>query len=102
VSTVWIVVVVVGALTVGLKAVGPVVLGGRDLPRPVLSVVALLAPALLAALVAVSIFGLGRDLVLDARVVGLVAATAALLVRAPILVVVLAAAVATALTRALA
>lgn len=101
-STVWIVVVVVGALTVGLKAVGPVVLGGRDLPRPVLSVVALLAPALLAALVAVSIFGLGRDLVLDARVVGLVAATAALLVRAPILVVVLAAAVATALTRALA
>jgi len=102
VSTVWIVVIVVGALTIGLKAVGPVLLGGRDLPRPVLSVVALLAPALLAALVAVSIFGLGRDLVLDARVVGLAAAAAALLVRAPILVVVLAAAVATALTRALA
>jgi hypothetical protein len=67
----------------------------------VLSVVVLLAPALLAALVAVSIFGLGQDLVVDARVVGLFAAVAALVVRAPILVVVLTAAVATALTRAI-
>jgi branched-subunit amino acid transport protein len=101
VSTIWIVVIAVGAVTVVLKAVGPVLLGGRDLPAPVLSVVVLLAPALLAALVAVSIFGLGKDLVVDARVVGLLAAVAALLVRAPILVVVLAAAVATALTRAI-
>jgi branched-subunit amino acid transport protein len=101
VSTIWIVVIAVGAVTVVLKAVGPVLLGGRDLPAPVLSVVVLLAPALLAALVAVSIFGLGKDLVVDARVVGLFAAVAALLVRAPILVVVLAAAVATALTRAI-
>jgi branched-subunit amino acid transport protein len=101
VSTIWIVVIAVGAVTVVLKAAGPVLLGGRDLPAPVLSVVVLLAPALLAALVAVSIFGLGQDLVVDARVVGLFAAVAALVVRAPILVVVLAAAVATALTRAI-
>jgi branched-subunit amino acid transport protein len=100
-SEVWIVVVAVGALTIVLKSVGPVLLGGRELPERALSVVDLLAPALLAALVAVSIFGLGKDLVLDARVVGLFAAVAALLLRAPIIVVVLAAAVATALTRAL-
>ncbi len=101
-SEVWIVVVAVGALTIVLKSVGPVLLGGRELPERALSVVDLLAPALLAALVAVSIFGLGKDLVLDARVVGLFAAVAALLLRAPIIVVVLAAAVATALTRAIA
>jgi branched-subunit amino acid transport protein len=101
-SEVWIVVLAVGALTIVLKSVGPVLLGGRDLPERALSVVDLLAPALLAALVAVSIFGLGKDLVLDARVVGLFAAIAALLLRAPIIVVVLAAAVATALTRAIA
>jgi branched-subunit amino acid transport protein len=101
-SEVWIVVVAVGALTIVLKSVGPVLLGGRELPERALSVVDLLAPALLAALVAVSIFGLGKDLVLDARVVGLFAAVAALLLRAPIVVVVVAAALATALTRALA
>jgi branched-subunit amino acid transport protein len=101
-SEIWIVVVAVGALTIVLKSVGPVLLGGRELPERALSVVDLLAPALLAALVAVSIFGLGKDLVLDARVVGLFAAIAALLLRAPIIVVVLAAAVATALTRAIA
>jgi branched-subunit amino acid transport protein len=100
-SEVWIVVIAVGALTIVLKSVGPVLLGGRELPERALSVVDLLAPALLAALVAVSIFGLGKDLVLDARVVGLFAAVAALLLRAPIIVVVLAAAVATALARAI-
>jgi branched chain amino acid efflux pump len=101
-SEVWIVVIAVGALTIVLKSVGPVLLGGRELPARALSVVDLLAPALLAALVAVSIFGLGKDLVLDARVIGLFAAVAALLLRAPIIVVVLAAAVATALARAIA
>jgi branched-subunit amino acid transport protein len=100
-SEVWIVVIAVGALTIVLKSVGPVLLGGRELPERALSVVDLLAPALLAALVAVSIFGLGKDLVLDARVIGLFAAVAALLLRAPIIVVVLAAAVATALARAI-
>ena len=100
-SEVWIVVIAVGALTIVLKSVGPVLLGGRELPERALSVVDLLAPALLAALVAVSIFGLGKDLVLDARVIGLFAAVAALLQRAAIIVVVLAAAVATALARAI-
>lgn len=100
-SEVWLVVLVVGAVTVALKAAGPVLFGGRELPPPVLRVVVLLAPALLAALVATSIFGGNRELVLDERVAGLGAAVLALLLRAPILVVVIAAAVATALARGL-
>ncbi len=32
-SDIWIVIVVVGALTIALKAVGPVLLGGRPLPQ---------------------------------------------------------------------
>ena len=99
-SEVWLVVIAVGAVTVALKAAGPVLLGGRELPPPVLSVVVLLAPALLAALVAVGLFALERELVLDERVAGLAAAVLALVLRAPILVVVIAAAVATALARA--
>ena len=101
-SEVWLVVLVVGAVTVALKAAGPVLLGGRELPPPVLRVVVLLAPALLAALVAVGLVGGDRELLLDERLAGLGAAVLALLVRAPILVVVIAAAVATALARALA
>ena len=97
----WIVVGVVGAATIALKSAGPVFLGGRELPPlALLRIVELLAPALLAALVAVQIFGGDRELVLDARVPGLAAAALALLVRAPIVVVVIAAAAATALARA--
>ena len=89
-----------GAATFVLKAVGPVLLGGRELPDPVIGVVSLLAPALLAALVATQVLGGDRELVLDERLVGLAAAVMALALRAPILVVVVAAAAATALARA--
>lgn len=101
-SEVWLVVLAVGAVTIALKAAGPVLLGGRELPPAVLRVVVLLAPALLAALVAVGLVGGDRELLLDERLAGLGAAVLALLVRAPILVVVIAAAVATALARGLA
>ncbi len=51
-STVAIVIGGVAITTAAVKAVGPVALGGRDLPDWFSSVVVLLAPALLAALVA--------------------------------------------------
>jgi branched-subunit amino acid transport protein len=101
VSDAWLVVALVGAATVALKSVGPVLMGGRELPSLVAGVVALLAPALLAALVAVQVFAGDDELVLDARVVGLAAAVLALVARAPILAVIVAAAAATALARAL-
>lgn len=98
-SDAWLVVLVVGVTTIAFRAAGPVALGGRALPGPVTRVVALLAPTLLAALVVVSTVATGRELVLDARLVGVGAAAVAL--RAPILVVVAVAAVAAAAVRAL-
>jgi uncharacterized membrane protein len=80
---------------------------GYFLPRTVLEnpsvrrVAGLLPVALLAALVAVQTFGDGQSLVIDARLAGLVVAVIALLLRAPFLVVVLAAAVTAAVLRAL-
>jgi branched-subunit amino acid transport protein len=102
VTGVWITVAVVGVLTIVFKAVGPVALGGRSLPPRLLGVVELLAPALLAALVVTQVFAQERELTLDARAVGLGAAIGALVLRAPILVVIVVAAVATALARAIA
>lgn len=70
------------------------------LERPWVARVADLLPvALLAALIAVQVLGDGQRLVLDARLVGLTAAVVALLLRAPFLVVVGAAAVTAALVR---
>jgi branched-subunit amino acid transport protein len=100
-SDVWIVVTVVGAVTIATKAVGPVFMGGRPLPGRLAVVVDLLAPAVLAALVVSQFVGGNREIVLDARLAGLGAAVVALRLRAPILGVVVAAAAATALTRAL-
>jgi branched-subunit amino acid transport protein len=99
VSEVWVAVAVVGLGTVGLKALGPVVLGGRALPERLTGIVELLAPALLSALVAVQAFGAERALVLDARLIGLAAAGIALWRKAPMIVVVLVAAVTTAVAR---
>jgi branched-subunit amino acid transport protein len=95
----WLVVLVVGLATMAIKAAGPVLLGGRELPPRALAVVRLLAPALLAALVVTQTVAADEALVLDARLVGVGVALVALLLRAPLLLVVILAAVATALFR---
>ena len=100
-SAVWVVVLVVGAVTIGLKAAGPLLVGGRDLPERLRGVVELLAPAVLAGLVVTQTVGGDNELVVDERLVGLGAAAAALRLRAPILVVVVVAAAAAAAARAL-
>ncbi|HEV1998453.1 MAG TPA: AzlD domain-containing protein [Candidatus Dormibacteraeota bacterium] len=61
----------------------------------------LLPVALLAALIATQTFSSGRSLTLDARAVGLGVAAVAVVLRAPFLVVVAAAAITTALMRLL-
>ena len=91
-SRVWLAVLVVGAATMAIKAVGPVLLGGRELPPRVSNLVALAAPALLAALVVTQAVGGDRKLVFDARLAGLAAAALAIRLRAPLLVVVVVAA----------
>jgi branched-subunit amino acid transport protein len=100
-TTAWIVVVVVGLATIALKAVGPLVLGGRPLPGRFLTVVALLAPALLAALVVTQTLGEDEGLVVDERLAGVAAGAGALALRLPLLAVVVLAATVTAATRAL-
>jgi branched-subunit amino acid transport protein len=102
VATTWTVVVLVGLATIAIKALGPILLGGRPLPPRVDRVVALLAPALLAALVAINTFATGRQLGVDARILGVGAAAVAIRLKAPVLVVVVVAAVVTATVRALA
>jgi branched-subunit amino acid transport protein len=101
VTEAWIVVGAIGAATVAIKAIGPVFLGGRPLPPRIQGLVRLLAPAVLAALVATGVLASGQELVLDARIIGVGAAMVALLLRAPILVVVVVAAAATAVARLL-
>jgi len=98
---VWIVIAVVGAATVALKAVGPVILGGRELPDGLNSVLFLLAPALLGALVVTQAVGGDRQIVLDDRLVGLSAALFAIALRLPLIAVVVIAAGVTATVRAL-
>ena len=100
-STVWLVVLVVGAATVAFKATGPALLGGRTLPPAIAEVVALLAPVLLAALVVTQAVGGDGELVFDARLAGVAAGAVAIAARAPLPAVVVVAATATALARLL-
>lgn len=99
--TVWIAVAVVGAGTIALKGLGPALLGTRRLPERVAVLVGLLAPTLLAALVVTQTLGNSDGLAVDARLVGVGTAAVAVALRAPLIVVVALAAVATAATRAL-
>jgi uncharacterized membrane protein len=103
VSEVWITVAVLAVATAMIRAAGPVLVGGRDLHPRLFGVVALLAPALLAALVVTETFGRpDGTLEIDERAAGVAAAGAALAVRAPILAVIAIAAAVTALLRAVA
>ena len=100
-SQTWLVVGLVGAGTIAIKAIGPVLLGGRPLPDRLSSVIELLAPALLGALVAVQTFGNGQALAVDERVLGVAVAAIAIWRKAPLLLVVILATVTTAFARAL-
>jgi branched-subunit amino acid transport protein len=101
VRDVWIAIAVMTVVSFAIKAVGPVVLGGRELPRAAERVIVLIPAALLTALVMVQTFAHNRELVVDARAAGLVAAIVAVALRASVLVVLLVAAIVTAGVRAL-
>ena len=78
----WAVIAIVGAVTILFKSAGPVLLGKRELPPRVASVVEVLAPAMLAALVVTQTVG-GDAVWLRAPLLAVmaVAAAAAALVR---------------------
>jgi hypothetical protein len=99
-SDVWITIGGLVVITAAIKAAGPALVGGKELPPPAYGVIGLLAPALLTALILTETFATGQDLVVDERAAGLACAAIALVLRAPMLVVVLVAAVGAAAVRA--
>jgi uncharacterized membrane protein len=101
VSTLWLTIGLVAVASAAIKATGPVLVGGRELPPRAVAVIAMLAPALLTALVLVETFSEKGELVLDPKAAGVGAAGIALLLKAPMLVAVALAAVVTALLRGL-
>ena len=98
-SELWVAIVAVTLASAAIKAAGPILVGGRELPPRVNAVIALLAPALLAALVVTETFGEDGHLVLDERALGVGVAAVALALRAPVLLAVALAALVTALVR---
>ena len=58
--------------TFAIKAAGPIALGGRELPERFSGVIALLAPALLAALVVTQSLADGKDLTIGDDTAGVV------------------------------
>ena len=95
----WITIVAVALARAAIRAAGPILLGGRELPSSANAVIALLAPTLLAALVVTQTFGEDGWLVLDEKTIGVAVAAVALALRAPVLLAVALAVVATALAR---
>ena len=95
----WVVVGIVGAVTIAFKASGPVLLGNRRLPERVSAVVDVLAPAMLGALVVTQTVGGDREIVLDERLLGVAVGAVAVVLRAPLVVVMTAAAATAAVVR---
>ena len=102
-TDVWVTIGVLAVATAAIRATGPVLVGGRELPERLQGVVALLASALLAALVVAETVGApeGGELELDARIAGVAAAGGVIAVGGSMLPVVATAAVVTAVVRAL-
>lgn len=97
--TLWNAVLVAAIGCVALKTLGYLVPArALEAPRPA-RIADLLTVALLGALVAVQALGVGQTIVVDARVPALLVAAGLLLLRAPFLVVVVAAALTAALLR---
>ena len=94
-SALWVSIAAVTLANAAIKAAGPILAGGRELPPRASAVLALLTPALLTALVVTGTFGEGGHLELDERAIGVGVAAVALALRAPVLL----AAVVTALAR---
>lgn len=84
-TALWTSIAVVAVASFAIKAAGPVLLGGRELPRPMLDVISLLASAILAALVVVGTFSEDGRLSVDAQTAGVAVAGAAFVLRVPML-----------------
>lgn len=100
-ATIWWTIAGCFVVTAVIKGIGPLALGGRDMPPRVTSVIALMAPALLAALVVTSTFAVGDQWHVGAHTVGVAVGGVILVRRGPLVVAVLAAVAVTAALRAM-
>jgi uncharacterized membrane protein len=100
VTAVWMSIAILAVANFAMKSAGPVLLGGRELPRTLLGVIALLAPAILAALVFVGTFSEDSSLKLDAQTAGVAVAGGAFVLRVPMLGAIALGALTAALVRA--
>jgi branched-subunit amino acid transport protein len=99
VTTLWLAIIGAAVVSIAIKATAPTVLGERQLPGCATGVVALLAPTLLAAIVVVDVLGPHWTALNWPVVAGLVAVASAKLLRAPMIVAVVAGIATTALLR---
>ena len=97
----WWALLALCTISYALKAVGPVLTGGRELGGRIRAVLDLVPMPLLAALILTQTLSSGHRLVVDARLPALAVAAVLVWRRAPFLVVVLAAAAVAAALRAL-
>jgi branched-subunit amino acid transport protein len=97
----WVVIAVLTVTTFAIKAAGPLAVGGRELPAWAAPVLAMVAPALLAALTLVEALGADHgSFHPGARTAAVGVAGAAAVRRAPVIVVLALAAATAALLRA--
>lgn len=99
-TEVWLLIAALVAMTAATKALGPALVGGRDLPVWATGVIATMAPALLAALVATAVLADERRLAVGADTAGVAAGAVLLLCRVPLVLGAAAAVVVTAALRA--
>jgi branched-subunit amino acid transport protein len=97
----WTTLLTLAGASYALKAVGPLLAGGRQLGAQARRTLELVAVPLLAALIVVQTLADGHRIVIDARAAALAVAAVLAWRRAPFLVVVLASAATAALLRAL-
>jgi branched-subunit amino acid transport protein len=95
-ATIWWTIAGCTLVTAIIKGIGPVALGGREIPERVNWVIALMAPALLSALVVTSTFAVGDHWHIGASTAGVAIGGAILWRRGPLVVAVLAAVAVTA------
>ncbi|NRQ50051.1 AzlD domain-containing protein [Aeromicrobium stalagmiti] len=100
-ATIWWTIAGCAVVTAVIKGVGPVALGGREIPARMTGVITLMAPALLAALVLTSTFAVRDEWHVGAHTVGVAVGGVILVRRGPLVLAVAAAVGVTALLRAL-
>lgn len=95
----WALIIALALGAYAFKFTGLVILGGRTLPAPFERCLALIPAAVISALIVKDTVTQGRDIVLDARAAGIAVAVLLAWRRAPLIVVIVAGAVVTALVR---